>query len=1375
MVSYTEGVTYTDQRLSSSYKMPFAMTECKLAVVFVLLTLWIPVCAAQYTYNVYPICATDRECLTLSGIVNEREKYFTSNMTLVFHPGDHSLQGEPVSVANVSNLTLRSSTTSSSSSAPVTRIVCDNSSLSFSGVSDLHIVSINFVSCRNVLSFTVSVFQDCSFENSTAVNGGVMSVNSGGNATFLGHTVFTGNIATQKGGAIFASNSIITFSGKTTFAVNHAHFVGGAVYAEENNNLSFRGTSSFEGNTAVYHGGALKVYDNNILSFSGTSNFEGNTADFYGGALYVYENNTLNFSGNSSFEGNTVNRYGGALYVHENNTLNFRGNSSFEGNTANLYGGALYVYENNTLSFSETSNFEGNTAYDGGGALRVWGINNLSFSGNSNFEGNTAGEGGALHAELYNTLSFSGTSNFEGNTAYNGGAMHVSVDNTLSFHGSSNFEGNTATDCGGALSVRKDSTVNFSGNSYFEGNNANRGGALCSLNSGVIFAGKTLFSSNTANLFGGALYAVDSVTHLTESFTITENEAADGGGIFVQGGRIAFQGEGSCMENKASQDGYGGAVLAISCIVKFSGTYELVSNTAGFGGGMALAGIKDRTLLLEPGTNLSFNRNTAHKRGGALYVEDNPFTYCIFNPTTEAGVRDACFIQLSDQHACEIVGGQFLDIIQWSNSIPYVNLNFDNNTAVESGGDLYGGDLDSCGICIPLPVNNYRPFQGLGVFREVTNTNMYSELKISSNPYRVCTCTSNYPNCNQTSINIQKYPGEILTLILVSVGQTDGPVPSVIRAVTENLKITPLFKVTQPTENKSDCTELQYPLFSDDIMNARLKLYSDEPCSTSGFPFTVHITFLPCPVGFILSDQGMCICEERLQKYTQKCMIETLTIRRERSDGFWAGLEDTTRPGLVLHPHCPFDYCTEEAVDFTLNSTDLQCSTGRSGTLCGSCQSGHSLALGSTQCLSSCSNKSLALLLVFAAAGVVLVAFLFLCRITVAEGTLSGLIFYANVLAVNQSIFFPAGTTNVLTVFIAWLNLDLGIETCFFVGLDAYSRTWLQFVFPIYIWVLVGVVMYLADATTTFARIIGRTNPVAVLATLFLLSYTKLLRAIMAAFSFTTLDYPDNESRLVWLYDGNIDYLVKHDGRHIVLFLVSLLVFLFVFLPYTLLLFCGQWIQRKFQLRWLSPTKQLYLKAFLDAYYAPYSDKHRYWTGLMLLLRFFIVLLSTLVNIESPQDPFVSLAVLQVTVSGMLLWAWLAVHRLYKRWYLNILEASFMFNLIVLIGGTYQIRLSGGNQAALAYTSVSIAFTTFIGIVICGVVQQGKKVIERRRRAALQLAVNTEIRDEEEPPQSPAAAPASNVTYSVVEIIRHNSREDDVEMKPLVAVPEENH
>ena len=102
-----------------------------------------------------------------------------------------------------------------------------------------------------------------------------------------------------------------------------------------------------------------------------------------------------------------------------------------------------------------------------------------------------------------------------------------------------------------------------------------------------------------------------------------------------------------------------------------------------------------------------------------------------------------------------------------------------------------------------------------------------------------------------------------------------------------------------------------------------------------------------------------------------------------------------------------------------------------------------------------CSNTYIVVLVVFVIAGIVLVVLLLFCKLTVAMGTINGLIFYANVVAVNQSVFFPSGDTNavldILRAFIAWLNLDLGIETCFYDGMDAYARTWLQFIFPVYI------------------------------------------------------------------------------------------------------------------------------------------------------------------------------------------------------------------------------------------------------------------------------------------------------------------------------------
>ena len=107
--------------------------------------------------------------------------------------------------------------------------------------------------------------------------------------------------------------------------------------------------------------------------------------------------------------------------------------------------------------------------------------------------------------------------------------------------------------------------------------------------------------------------------------------------------------------------------------------------------------------------------------------------------------------------------------------------------------------------------------------------------------------------------------------------------------------------------------------------------------------------------------------------------------------------------------------------------------------LCGACQPGFSLDLGNEWCL-PCSNKYLALLIPFTLAGLVLVSFIKLLDLTVSQDTINGLIFYANVIQANHYniIFLPWRSTHILlSVFIAWLNLDLGLETGFFKELNA--------------------------------------------------------------------------------------------------------------------------------------------------------------------------------------------------------------------------------------------------------------------------------------------------------------------------------------------------
>ena len=103
-------------------------------------------------------------------------------------------------------------------------------------------------------------------------------------------------------------------------------------------------------------------------------------------------------------------------------------------------------------------------------------------------------------------------------------------------------------------------------------------------------------------------------------------------------------------------------------------------------------------------------------------------------------------------------------------------------------------------------------------------------------------------------------------------------------------------------------------------------------------------------------------------------------------------------------------------------------------------------------------------------AGLLLVFFIKLLNLTISQGTMNELIFYVNVISANKHLYYSQTSVNPATLFIAWLNQDIGIETCFFNGLTAYSRTWLQFVFPLYIWAIAGLIIIIAKYSDRVAK-----------------------------------------------------------------------------------------------------------------------------------------------------------------------------------------------------------------------------------------------------------------------------------------------------------------
>ena len=719
------------------------------------------------------------------------------------------------------------------------------------------------------------------------------------------------------------------------------------------------------------------------------------------------------------------------------------------------------------------------------------------------------------------------------------------------------------------------------------------------------------------------------------------------------------------------------ALQAFDSILYFGGHVIFSGNNGTHGGAITLTGHSMFYIL--PYTHVQITNNHA-KRGGGIYVKDE-----------DTLTTTPCFFQLMNLKHSSL----HIDAV----------VTLENNTADEAGSAVYGGNIDQCYLFANSRWYIYNSTIFTELFKIVDNFLLVSQ--VSSNPIEVWLCKHWHTLLIKSNFIVAKiyivqvYPGQLFTVPVVLYGQRNGSVPGIVRAELRNNSRGAHFAPLQETQEiKSSCTNLRYNIFSDRQYELIvLKIDSVQYSDPQRNDVLINVTLLPCPPGFQLSTlSAQCECAPLLKERGLLCNISSATPLVQRTKSIWI----SSLPKTILHDNCPLDYCKPISLWLQLNHSDAQCAYEHSGLLCGRCKSNLSLAFATSQCL-MCTNIYLSLLLPFALAGFMLVLFLIVCNLTVSVGTINGLIFYANIVRVNHAFFFVTSKTStlkvfqqVLAVFIAWLNLDLGIETCFFHGMDAYIQAWLQFAFPFYIWMIVAVIIYLSRRSTTIVKLVG-SSAVSVLATLFLLSYAKLQRTVITAFSFTYLQnyYGDGRSLAVWLYDGNVPFL---QGKHIALFLMALAVTVFFLLPFTLLLLFAPCIQAsdQFLFKWI----KMKLMPMLDAYQAPYKDIFRFWTGLMLVVR---SILLVGFGMNTLGDPNIN-HLLTVTVLSTLFSCTWITGIVYKNRALNILETSFVLNLLILSGWTVYNRQasngdSGDRQTALVCTSTGVAFITFICII----------------------------------------------------------------------------
>ena len=106
-------------------------------------------------------------------------------------------------------------------------------------------------------------------------------------------------------------------------------------------------------------------------------------------------------------------------------------------------------------------------------------------------------------------------------------------------------------------------------------------------------------------------------------------------------------------------------------------------------------------------------------------------------------------------------------------------------------------------------------------------------------------------------------------------------------------------------------------------------------------------------------------------------------------------------------------------------------------------------------------------------------------------------------------------------------------------------------------------------------------------------------------------------------------------------------------------------------------------KPLLDAYYAPYKKNTRYWTGLLLIVRACLYISNTIT--KTNQSSTILIVELSLFIALAII-PWLGT-RIYENTWMDILEASFILNIIILALATYHDK---GNQLVLSLSSLLV-------------------------------------------------------------------------------------
>jgi predicted outer membrane repeat protein len=928
-----------------------------------------------------------------------------------------------------------------------------------------------------------------------------------------------------------------------------------------------------------------------------------------------------------------------------------------------------------------------------------------------------------------------------GLTVFAGSRLIVTIDIVTSL-----FVGNEAT-YGGGLFIEfgdyiKTGTLNVL-NTHFIENIASQRGVNLRLSGGgganIVFKyvedgySKISFSNvtfvcNKAYL-GGGLLMVNADGKSGQNMYLTysvwkENTAHFGSAVYLYTGNYDpsfFTVVRSCSFVKQSieynhqfhthTEGYG-TVYAYNCVVQFTGSnvfqsnvgsglvinggsaevfdYSDVlfdSNSATYGGGIALYSSGYISLLDNSSTSLRFINNSATIAGGGIYVHSS------------GGILEDCPVYYYDTF-------QFIPST-WT----YAQAHFCNNSASTIGGaNIYVPSLTSC---LWYDLKEPRLSDPQYVFKHpywaaftYCNINQSDSIGTGTTKFVL-------PD-HQSEVHISVFPGEVDNLFshftpendfnattrgYFSVSLADG-----VEKTDTSVRIAPGSSYTSGPVQFSKNT-------SGSSSNGEVEIRTlIDPTVV----IVLNVTLLNCPPGTHLSDKGVCVCSSE----SEEGHLVGLTCEAHEASNltfilnsdYWFGYTcgDTPTTGS-----CPYAYCQGNSQDNNSifwpigTLSHALCSKGSSGVLCGSCLHGVLVLSNTYHCgtASECESLSpagawvlwISIQLIFTT---LIVAFILIFDVKVLSGELCSFVFFCQIVhSLNLEYCMDCYPwPHVLSVFQALYGLwnlrifsDLPIDICIR-NLNAIELLAVEYVFafyPFFLILSISLIFYFQERgwccscghrlfvvgnrlLYKFRRFLAsRTSLIHGISTCLVLTYGKLAYISLSILTPVTLNVPLHSNYTCpktdlrrSYYHGDWVYFGSDGHVYFGLLAVAVVMIFIVFPPMFLMSYpilprlvkkcsrkAGNYLERLYRRRAV-----LYL---LDIFQAHYHKKAVFFAGVWFVYRLVLY-------INDAFNPLTSLVVAVQILSGNI---FLLVHSIlqpYKSKLYNVIDVLFFVTIATI-------------------------------------------------------------------------------------------------------------